>query len=105
VFSFSLVPLRLATAMGFAASLLSGIGIAYALVLRLFTDIWVSGWTLLFIAVLLMSGVQLISLGIVGEYIGRMYRELKQRPLYLVSEYLGAVAGPPGVAAKRRGEP
>jgi len=89
IVSFSAVPLRLATWTGFAASLVALAGIVYALVLRLFTSIWVSGWTALFIAVLFLGGVQLISLGIIGEYIGRIYGETKGRPLYLVRERLG----------------
>jgi polyisoprenyl-phosphate glycosyltransferase len=89
IFSFSLVPLRLAMWMGFAAAGLAMIGILYALAFRLLTDIWVEGWTLLFIALLLMGGVQLIFLGIVGEYLGRIFGEVKQRPLYVVKERLG----------------
>ena len=65
------------------------VGIAYALSLRLFTNIWVEGWTALMIAVLFIGGVQLISIGILGEYIGRIYNEIKRRPLYVVEEYLG----------------
>jgi dolichol-phosphate mannosyltransferase len=87
--SFSLVPLRLALYMGFTASGLALLGILYALLLRLFTDIWVTGWTLLFIAILFIGGVQLLFLGIMGEYLGRIYREVKRRPLYLAKERLG----------------
>jgi dolichol-phosphate mannosyltransferase len=89
ILSFSLVPLRLAIYMGFAASGLALAGIVYALLLRLFTDAWVTGWTLLFIAVLFLGGVQLVFLGVIGEYVGRVYGEVKQRPLYLVKERLG----------------
>jgi len=89
ILSFSLVPLRLATGMGFAVAGLSVIGIIYALTLRLFTDIWVPGWTLLFIALLFIGGVQMVFLGILGEYLGRVYGEAKRRPLYLVKERLG----------------
>jgi hypothetical protein len=49
----------------------------------------VSGWASLLFAVLLMGGVQLVMLGIVGEYVGRIYREGKRRPLYLVRERFG----------------
>jgi polyisoprenyl-phosphate glycosyltransferase len=89
ILSFSLVPLRLATWMGFAAAGLSLLGIVYALVLRLLTDIWVPGWTLLFIALLFVSGAQLVFMGVIGEYVGRIYGESKRRPLYLVQERLG----------------
>lgn len=57
--------------------------------LRLLTDIWVSGWTLLFIAILFMGGVQLLVLGVIGEYLGRLYMQQKSRPLYLVKEMRG----------------
>ncbi len=87
--SFSIAPLKLATWMGFAVSVLALLGIAYALFLRLFTSIWITGWTAIFISVLFMGGIQLISLGIIGEYIGRIYGEVKRRPLYLVNERLG----------------
>jgi dolichol-phosphate mannosyltransferase len=70
ILSFSLVPLRLAV-----------LGIVYALALRLFTDVWVTGWTLLFIGMLF--------LGVMGEYLGRIYGEVKRRPLYLAKERLG----------------
>lgn len=57
--------------------------------MRLFTDIWVEGWTAIMLAILFIGGVQLISIGILGEYIGRIYNESKQRPLYVVQEYIG----------------
>ena len=87
--SFSLAPLRLATGIGFVAALLALFGICYALITRLFTNVWVPGWTALFIAVLFLGGVQLISLGIIGEYVGRTYGETKHRPLYVVRKRYG----------------
>ncbi|MBW3629614.1 MAG: glycosyltransferase family 2 protein [Gemmatimonadetes bacterium] len=87
--SFSIAPLRLATWMGFSASGLAMLGIVYALFLRFFTSIWVTGWTALFIVILFMGGIQLLTLGIIGEYVGRIYAEAKRRPLYLVQERLG----------------
>ena len=71
------------------------LGIFYAIVLRVFTNIWVEGWTALMIAVLFIGGVQLLCLGIVGKYIGRIYREIKGRPLYFVEEYIGFEEVPP----------
>jgi glycosyltransferase involved in cell wall biosynthesis len=87
--SFSVQPLRVATWFGFAVSALAVVGIVYALGMRLFTNDWVTGWTAMMIAVLFMGGVQLLSLGIIGEYIGRIYGESKRRPLYLVAERHG----------------
>jgi dolichol-phosphate mannosyltransferase len=87
--SFSRAPLRLATWMGFLVSAIALAAITYALVLRLFTNDWVTGWTALFIAVLFIGGAQLLSLGVIGEYIGRIYGETKRRPLYLIQEVHG----------------
>ena len=87
--SFSLVPLRLATWFGLLSTGLALSGIMYVLVLRLLTNAWISGWVPLFIAVLFFGGVQLVLLGVLGEYIGRIYGEVKRRPLYFVKERLG----------------
>jgi dolichol-phosphate mannosyltransferase len=87
--SFSVKPLTLATWAGFAVSALALSGISYVLAKRLFTDDFVPGWTALMIAVLFIGGVQLIALGIMGEYVGRIYGEAKRRPLYLLRERLG----------------
>lgn len=93
ILSFSTKPLQLAIGMGMAAAALSMAGILYALWLRIFTNIWVEGWTALMIAVLFLGGVQLVCVGILGEYIGRIYGEVKRRPLYVVQEYVGYPAG------------
>lgn len=89
IVSFSVVPLRLVTIVGLVMSALSVVGIIYALLSRLFTNDWVPGWTLLFISQLLIGGLQFIFLGIIGEYVGRIYTEAKERPLFLVLEVLG----------------
>ncbi len=91
VLSFSYMPLRLATWLGFITILMALAGIIYAVFLRLYTDEkhWVRGWASIFTAVLFIGGVQLISLGIIGEYLGRIYSEVKKRPLYVVQERLG----------------
>ncbi|MFP4004078.1 MAG: glycosyltransferase family 2 protein [Alphaproteobacteria bacterium] len=106
--SFSTAPLRLAIWLGLATCVLAAVGIIYAVVLRLFTDNWVEGWTLAFVAMLFIGGVQLVVLGIIGEYIGRIYGETKKRPLYLVAERLGfeeeARAPRPVRAVRRAGE-
>ena len=89
ILSFSVKPLRLSTHLGFLAAGISLLAILYALGMRVFTDVWVTGWTALIIAVLFLGGIQLISLGIIGEYVGRLYGEAKRRPLYLIMERLG----------------
>ena len=89
ILSFSLVPLRLAIWSGFLVAGLAMLGIVYAAGMRIFTNIWVTGWTLLFIAILFLGGVQLMLIGVLGEYLGRIYAEVKRRPLYLVKERVG----------------
>ena len=89
VTSFSLVPLRMASWAGFLASAVAMLGIIFALGVRLFTRTWVPGWAALFVAVLFVGGIQLLALGIIGEYVGRIYAEAKRRPLYLLQERLG----------------
>jgi len=89
VISFSFAPLRLAIWIGFAAITAAVAGIVYALIIRIYTTTWVRGWASIFTAVLFLGGVQLVTLGIVGEYVGRIYAEVKMRPLYVVKQRLG----------------
>ena len=89
ILSFSSTPLKVSVALGSFSAALALIGIVYALVLRIFTQMWVEGWTALMIAVLFIGGVQLISVGILGSYVGRIYNEIKRRPLYVVQERIG----------------
>lgn len=89
ILSFSTRPLQVSITMGLAAAALALLGIVYALAARFFTSMWVEGWTALMLAVLFIGGVQLISIGILGEYVGRIYNEVKRRPLYVVSEEIG----------------
>ena len=102
IVSFSAIPLKIVTTFGLVFAALSLLGIVYAVALRLWTDNWVPGWTLIFIAVMLIGGLQFIFLGVMGEYIGRIYSEAKNRPLFLVMEELGfdrARAATPAIAA------
>ncbi len=94
ILSFSIKPLQLAIGLGLVTVCLSVAGIFYALFLRIFTSVWVEGWTALMIAVLFLGGVQLLSLGIIGEYIGRIYGEVQRRPLYVVRDRIGFAADP-----------
>jgi dolichol-phosphate mannosyltransferase len=84
--SFSYLPLQLATYLGFAAALLSILAIPVVIILRQSGMQAFLGQATTLIAVLFLGGVQLISLGILGEYIGRLYDEAKGRPLYILRE-------------------
>ncbi len=89
VTSFSRRPLRLATWLGVFVLALALGGLLYAAGLRLFTGTWVSGSAALSGAALFVAGVQLLMIGLIGEYIGRIYAEVKRRPLYIVQERRG----------------
>ncbi|WP_371240486.1 glycosyltransferase family 2 protein [Streptomyces pimonensis] len=87
VTGFSTVPLKLITRLGFVVLTLSFAGILYALAMKVFRpDITVSGWTMLMVVVLFLGGVQMLSLGVLGSYIGRTYNEAQGRPLYIVRQ-------------------
>ncbi len=89
ILSFSNIPLKIATFLGFITSGFAFVGILYALFMRLFTDNYEPGWTMLMLAVLLIGGIILIVLGIIGGYIGRIYGEIKKRPLYIIRDKYG----------------
>jgi len=84
--SFSYFPLQMATYLGFICAGLSVVAIPVIAILRLTTGTILHGQATTLIIVLFLGGVQLISLGIIGEYIGRIYDEAKGRPLYIVAE-------------------
>src|SRR5204862_7554378 len=86
VVSFSSLPLRVASVLGMAFSFLGLLCLAYVIAVRLFTEQAVAGWTSVVAAVIVLGGVQLLCLGIIGQYLGRMFDEIKARPLYLVAE-------------------
>jgi polyisoprenyl-phosphate glycosyltransferase len=86
IFSFSYLPLRLASWLGCIISVFSFLGILFVLYLRFFTNTTAPGFSTSVILILFLGGIQLLSLGIVGEYIGRIYEEVKKRPLYLIKE-------------------
>jgi dolichol-phosphate mannosyltransferase len=85
--SFSHVPLQLATSLGFLLAGVSLAGIVIAAILRIFTHAIIGQATTL-ILVLLIGGIQLIFLGVIGEYLGRIYDEVRARPLYIVRRVL-----------------
>jgi glycosyltransferase involved in cell wall biosynthesis len=86
--SFSTAPLRVITRLGVLSVGLSLLGICYALWQKLLRpETTVEGWTWLVVAVLFMGGVQMLSLGVIGSYVGRIYSEVQNRPLYLLREH------------------
>jgi len=87
--SFSTIPLYLSIFLGVLVSFFS---FCYALVVlywNIFTDKTIQGWSSIIVLILFLGGVQLICIGIMGDYLGRMYDEIKMRPLYLVKDKLG----------------
>jgi glycosyltransferase involved in cell wall biosynthesis len=91
--SFSTVPLRTATWLGVMAGLVAIVTAIWALFQRLFGHV-VAGWTTIMIAVAFGTCAQLLVLGILGEYVGRIYEEVKRRPLYIVAEQTNLEAPP-----------
>jgi glycosyltransferase involved in cell wall biosynthesis len=87
--SFSSFPLKIASHFGFILSSLGFLYAVYAIYMKLFSNSVIQGWTSILITVLILSGVQLITIGIIGEYISRIYEESKQRPLYITKKTLG----------------
>ena len=97
--SFSYVPLQLATYLGFIIAGIAGLAILTVVLLRLFgPHNPLVGQATTLVAVLFLGGVQLISLGIIGEYLGRIYDEVKGRPLYLVQQQWGFDDKPDDIA-------
>ena len=84
--SFSIAPLRIATYTGILASLFAFLGMAVVIIRALLHGDPVAGWPSMMVVILFIGGVQLLALGVIGEYVGRMYNESKQRPLYLVEQ-------------------
>ncbi|MDG2519071.1 glycosyltransferase family 2 protein [Lysobacter soli] len=97
--SFSTAPLRLATYLGLLSAL---VAFLYGLAIILKALFWgdpVAGWPTMMSVILFLGGVQLIALGVIGEYLGRLYDEAKQRPLYLVDSWQPARTAQPAHAA------
>lgn len=87
IMGFSTFPLKLISRIGFVAALFSLVGIVYTLVMKFFVpQVVVAGWTFIVLSILLMGGLQLIMLGILGGYVGRIYRQVQQRPLYALRD-------------------
>jgi glycosyltransferase involved in cell wall biosynthesis len=107
--SFSIVPLKIATYLGVVIAFVAmGLG-AYFLFRTLFFGTDLPGFPSLIVSIMFFSGIQLVSLGLIGEYVGRIFAEVKRRPLYLIDERIGAPAAPvergPGVLPPARHAP
>ncbi len=107
--SFSTAPLRVAMWLGYATSLLAFLYLA-AVFVQFLLGVTIEGWATIMVATLFIGGVQLLCLGILGEYLGRIFNEVKPRPVYIVEESLGRAEAPAieaaplrPVAAVRRG--
>lgn len=94
VLSFSDVPARLATVVGFVVLVFAFLVALQVFIAYFFTNDRVPGWTSTFLAILFLGGVQSLCIGVLGQYIARIYREVKRRPLYLVAATAN-LAGPP----------
>lgn len=92
IFAFSVVPLRATGLLGVIAIGLSMLFALYALWAKIFLHQSPQGFTALLLVVTFLSGVILLSLGIIGEYVGRIYQEIKARPLYVISRLIGHAA-------------
>jgi dolichol-phosphate mannosyltransferase len=90
VFSFSVLPIRIATLLGLLAVAFSLAYGGYAAFVRVFLSNHVPGFTTLYLMIMLTFGVNLFVLGILGEYIGRIYNEVKGRPIYVIRKVIGA---------------
>jgi len=106
VFSFSIVPIRAAALLGAAVMVISLLYVFYALYAKLFLHISPQGFTALIVAVTFLCGVLLLVLGVIGEYVGRIYEETKARPLYIIGRVAGGYKGRTGdpVAETSRAE-
>ncbi len=89
IFSFSRKPLRLASYLGIIVALLGFLGMTYMIYLKLFTNTAVEGITVVLTSIAILGGVQLLILGIIGEYLGRIFEQSKHRPLYVINEIYG----------------
>jgi glycosyltransferase involved in cell wall biosynthesis len=88
VTSFSVAPLRFITGIGFAVFLLSAAMGMWTLWVRLFTDRAVPGWTSTLLPIYLLGGIQILCIGVIGEYLGKVYQETKARPRYIIEKHV-----------------
>src|SRR6267142_1165727 len=96
IFAFSIVPIRAAALFGGFVMFLSSLYVLYALYAKVFLQESPQGFTALIVAVTFLSGVLLFFLGVIGEYVGRIYEETKARPLYIIGRVVGGYKGRTG---------
>ena len=89
IFSFSNIPIRIVTFIGFTMTFFSFIYFIYVVLVGLKNPNVSSGWASILACILLFSSLQITILGLLGEYIGRIYEETKHRPIYIVDELIG----------------
>jgi polyisoprenyl-phosphate glycosyltransferase len=87
--SFSYIPLRMITMLGFCISLLSIMLAVFYAIKRLTVGLTPPGFATLIVAIFFLAGMQLITIGVIGEYVGRIFEEVKRRPLYVVRRLSG----------------
>lgn len=91
IFSFSNAPLKLISRVGYSIASLAFLGVFYAIIMKIFfPEVTIEGWTFIVASVLFVGGIQLIMLGVLGSYIGRIYTESQNRPLYIISSVIGS---------------
>jgi polyisoprenyl-phosphate glycosyltransferase len=103
IFAFSIVPIRAAALLGAAAIGVSMLYVFYAFYFRFFLNQSPQGFTALIAAVTFLSGVLLFFLGVIGEYVGRIYEETKARPIYIVDRVAGTLKNRPGESSAAAG--
>ena len=89
IFSFSNAPLRAAIYFGMAAAMVYFAGGLYVVYEKLFTNLAILGWASTIVSILFVGGMILMTLGVIGEYISRIYEEVKKRPLYVIRDKIG----------------
>jgi dolichol-phosphate mannosyltransferase len=107
IISFSKLPLRAATVAGFFTAVVAFLGVVFIVASTAFGADLVPGWASVMVVVLLLAGVQLFTLGIVGEYVGKVYDEVRKRPTFVVAERYESVTPDdadlaPGMAERER---
>lgn len=98
--SLSIRPIRIVTGVGIVVSTLSFLGILWAILTKLLGDS-VNGWASMACILLFVSGIQLVSLGVIGEYVGKTYLETKHRPRYIISERVGSLPAKEDLPCKK----